>query len=163
MLEYTIGGLIRQIRKMTLLDSQIAILAECGDSAIITSSVYRQAATILAQDDRKRLIQWVTDTGIEILPAWSLTALYHHQPGRKYRPSKRELSSGKFECPDCRVFLVKITRRAQDPLFRCPSCAWCISRSDIFEPEMGEVPDLRTDTEYPEGIVFDPDDEATPW
>lgn len=88
-----------------------------------------------------------------IIASLSMQSLYHHAPGRQYKPTRRELDSGKFECPTCRVLLVRVTRRARDPIYSCGSCGWSIARSDIFDPAVGEQPELRTDVEYGEGIV----------
>lgn len=90
----------------------------------------------------------------------SMEALYHNGPGRQYKPSKRELESGRFECPGCHVVLVRVTRRAKDPLYRCPGCSWSIARSDIFDPQQGEEPQLRDDVAYLEGVVVDPSEES---
>lgn len=142
-----------------MIDAQLSILAECDPlTSTVSSETYRKASRSLAEKDRPALLQWVVDTGIEILPCFSMTALYHHEPGRKYRPTRQELETKKFQCPLCKILLVRVTRKALDPLFQCRDCGWSIARSDIFEPAPEEEPDLRTDVAYGEGIVPSPED-----
>lgn len=128
----------------------------------IAADEYRRCAARVQPNCRPQLLRYLDDAGIEILPELSMQALYHHEPGRRYRPTKREVDSGKFECPRCHVTMVCSTRKAKDPLYRCPDCAWNIAKSDIFDPEPGEQPQLQPG-EYPEGIAPPPDEQQGPW
>lgn len=124
---------------------------------------YLKAAYQLDPAGKAVLAGWLEEVGIDVVVPAGRTALYHTAPGRQYRPTKRELESGRFECPACHVILVRVTRKAKDALYRCPDCAWSIARSDIFDPEVGEEPALRDDVSYPEGIAPDPREEPGPW
>jgi predicted RNA-binding Zn-ribbon protein involved in translation (DUF1610 family) len=144
--------------------ARTAILDLCDSEMCIGVDEYRKIASALDPDDRPDLLRWMSEEGVDFRPALSMTALYHHAPGRQYKPSRREIDSGKFECPRCHVILIRVTLKAKDPIFRCPDCAWAINRSDVvFDPQMGEDPTLRTDVEYGQGVAPPPDEEAGPW
>jgi len=128
----------------------------------VRQSMYLAATRYLDGETREALARWATDAGIEVVVPAERTALYHAAPGRKYQPSRRERESGRYECPACHVIMVRVTRKAKDPLFRCSGCGWSIARSDIFEPESGETPALRDDVEYGEGVV-PAEAEPKPW
>lgn len=78
-----------------------------------------------------------------------MTALYHFERGRRFRPSRQELNSGKFLCPYCpikvtlRKKLYKMVDGVRHHLLQCPECKWSIRRDDIWQPEPGEVPELQ--------------------
>ena len=129
----------------------------------ITQADYRRITAGAQADIRTQICGWLGEVGIDVEVPAERQALYHHEPGRQYRPTRRELDSGRFECPACHIILVRVTRKAKDPLYRCRDCAWSIARSDIFDPAIGEPPQLRDDVEYPEGIAPDPKDETGPW
>jgi len=148
-------------------DVQFNVLAACHKGAAgtpaITQPDYRRITAALDQDGKTALVRWLGGADIDVEVAVDRVALYHTAPGRQYRPTKRELESGRFECPACHIVMVMVTRKAKDALFRCPDCAWSIARSDIFEPEQGEVPDLRDDVAYDQGVAPDPKEEVGPW
>jgi len=118
---------------------------------------YRRITAGMATEAKAELIQWMGDAGVEVVVPLDKRALYHADVGRKYRPTRRERERGRYECPRCRVILVRVTRKARDPLFQCCDCGFSIAKSDIFEPEQGEEPELRPGVEYAEGIVQDPE------
>lgn len=70
-------------------------------------------------------------------------ALYHHEKGRLYRPTQVEIASGVFNCPYCRAALIRVTLRKGQDGYTCPTCHWSIHRDDIFQPVMGQEPELR--------------------
>lgn len=78
-----------------------------------------------------------------------MTALYHWEKGRQFRPTRNELNTGKFTCPYCpekvvlRKKLYKIQEGQRGHLLHCPQCSWSIRRDDIWQPEQGEVPALQ--------------------
>jgi hypothetical protein len=45
-------------------------------------------------------------------------------------------------CPFCDVGLNPGTSKA-GPCFTCPDCGWELRRPDVYDPQAGEVPDLR--------------------
>lgn len=140
-----------------------ALLEACDQDLCIGVDEYRDIAASIESNDRPALLEFMSEHGLDFHPVMSMQALYHHAPGRQYKPSRRELDTGKFECPRCHVFLIRVTLKAKDPIFRCPDCAWAINRSDIFDPGIGEEPALRTDVEYGQGIVPSPEEEPGPW
>jgi len=144
-------------------DAKFLLLTGCDADKRVAAEHYRKVAALMPPCDRPTLLAWMADQGLDVRDELAMTALYHHEPGRKYRPTRREMESGRYECPACHVIMILVTRKATDPLYRCPDCAWSIARSDIFEPEQGEEPVLRDDVEYPEGIAPDPKDEEGPW
>lgn len=149
--------------RTTLEGAKFILLTACGASKTIATEQYRRVAKPLGAEDRTSLVRWLTKAGIEVRSELSMRALYHHDQGRKYRPTQREVDNGEFECPTCHVVMIMTTRKAKDPLFACPDCAWSIAKSDIWNPEMGEEPELRTDVEYDQGIAPPPEEQEGPW
>lgn len=86
----------------------------------------------LSVRERGDLQQWIEDCGLDFTESLSMSALYHCDLGRQYRPTRQEKESGKFSCPACKEYLRRVTRKAKDVLFRCPICAWAIAQSDIY-------------------------------
>jgi hypothetical protein len=81
---------------------------------------------------------------LEVMPDLDMrTALYHHEKGRKFRPSRTEADSGKFRCPYCTTSLQKVRLRSNEHGFTCPRCRWSIHRDDIFDPKEKQVPEVR--------------------
>ena len=80
---------------------------------------------------------WFALNQVVVMPK---TALYHHERGRKFRPSRRELQTGKFTCPSCKKLMLKVRFRMGEQGYTCPRCNWCISRSDIWDPQQKELP-----------------------
>ena len=157
-------------------DIQHAILAACHGQEtrvgsegpgtmrwVIFQQGYRRITASMNQDDKVALVHWLGEADIDVVVPADRTALYHAAPGRKYRPTRRERESGRFECPVDHVIMVRVTRKALDPLFRCCDCGFCIAHSDIWTPGQGEEPELREDVSYPEGIVPLPEEEPGPW
>ena len=138
----------------------IKINAKRGGSIGIEE--YRRVLAGCGDSDKVGFLAWLDENDISVRPVFSIKALYHHAPGRQYKPSKREIDSGKFECPACHVILILVTRKAKDPIYRCPGCAWAISRSDIFDPQLGKEPELQPG-EYPQGIAPHPSEQEGPW
>lgn len=141
--------------------SKFRVLAAVEDGTISVETYLTSTAT-LSGEEKVALVEWMGEKDIDIRPNLSMQALYHGQQNRKYRPTRREKESGRFECPACRVFLVRVTRKALDPLFRCTDCGWAIAQSDIWDPQMGGEPELRQE-DYPEGIAPPPDESEGPW
>src|SRR3990167_2413583 len=123
-------------------DAKFALLTAAPDRRV-EQAEYRRIASTGVSECRPQLLRYLDDVGIEILPELSMQALYHGQPGRRYKPSRREVESGSFECPRCHVTMVCTTRKAKDPLFRCPDCSWSIAKSDVLDPDIGETPTLQ--------------------
>lgn len=71
------------------------------------------------------------------------TALYHHERGRVYRPSKLELEANRFSCPRCGADLVEVRIRLQEMALSCPACHWSIHRDDVWSPQREEEPVVR--------------------
>jgi predicted RNA-binding Zn-ribbon protein involved in translation (DUF1610 family) len=83
---------------------------------------------------------WFVEHSVVVMPR---TALYHHERGRKFRPTKSEAQSGRFSCPKCQKVLVKVRFRAGEFGYTCPRCNWSIHRDDIWSPQQKEVPVAR--------------------
>jgi predicted RNA-binding Zn-ribbon protein involved in translation (DUF1610 family) len=149
-----------------LQEAKCAVLVACrrveAGGLVVGQRDYRLITAGMAIDDKTAMVHWFGTAGIDVLVPTERLALYHAAPGRQYRPSKRERESGRYECPACHIILVRVTRKAKDPLYRCQDCGWSIARSDIFDPEPGETPELRDDVEYPEGVV-PASEEPQPW
>lgn len=124
--------------KHNLEDVKFQLLASSTEG-LVGAETYMHWASSLPASERGLLPQFLEDAGLDIAEGMSMVALYHHQPGRQYKPSKREKESGKFECPACKIYLVRVTRKAKDPLFRCSTCGWAIAKSDIYSPDGVEV------------------------
>jgi hypothetical protein len=72
------------------------------------------------------------------------TALYHHERGRIWRPTKTELESNKYKCPYCiTVTLKKVRFRKEEGGYSCPRCHWAIHRDDIYDPTPKQEPEVR--------------------
>lgn len=71
------------------------------------------------------------------------TALYHHERGRVYRPTKLELESNRFSCPRCGTDLVEVRIRLQETALSCPGCRWSIHRDDLWKPQQEQEPAVR--------------------
>ena len=138
------------------------LLAAAQPPGTIDASTWRRLTAGLTIDEKVAHLDLLDRADVSIRPEMSVRALYHHEPGRRYRPTRRELDSGRFECPRCHVVMICRTRKARDPLYQCADCGWSIARSDIFEPAVGEEPQLQPG-EYPEGIAPPPDEQEGPW
>lgn len=143
-------------------DIRFEFLAALRGDRTVTSEEYTRLTRGMAHEAKVDLVRWLGEAEIEIRPSLSMQALYHAAPGRQYKPTRRELDSGRFECPGCHVVMVRVTRKAKDCIYRCPGCSWAIARSDIFEPEIGKEPELQPGP-YPEGIAPSPEEEPGPW
>jgi hypothetical protein len=82
-------------------------------------------------------------------------ALYHHDRGRKYRPTRHEIESGDYTCPSCQGTLRRVKLRHEEHGFSCKRCHWTIHRDDIFVPGQGEEPTVRE----PGDATREPDEE----
>lgn len=71
------------------------------------------------------------------------TALYHHERGRVYRPSRLELEANRFSCPRCGTDLLEVRIRLQETALSCPKCQWSIHRQDLWQPQLEQEPDVR--------------------
>jgi predicted RNA-binding Zn-ribbon protein involved in translation (DUF1610 family) len=73
----------------------------------------------------------------------SRKALYHHERGRKFRPTRREFATGLYNCPYCATQMVKTRIRLNEHGYSCPGCHWTIHRDDIWTPTPDETPEVR--------------------
>ena len=81
------------------------------------------------------------------------TALYHHERGRVYRPTRLELEANRFSCPRCGTDLLEVRIRAKETALSCPSCQWSIHRDDLWKPALEQEPEVRE----PGDATADPD------
>lgn len=144
-------------------DAKFSLLLACDSSKTIAAEEYRRVASRVVPEARPQLVHYLAEADIEVRSELSMRALYHKGPERQYRPSRRELDSGRLECPRCHVVLIVVTRKAKDPLMSCPDCSWSIARSDVWDPAQGEEPALRDDVEYGEGVAPHPEEQEGPW
>jgi phage FluMu protein Com len=110
-----------------------AILDKALENKRMSFSDYAKVAHILDP-------AWLATNQIVVMPK---TALYHHERGRKFRPTRSELSTGRFTCPACKKLLLKVRFRMGEHGYTCPRCNWCISRNDIWSPKQDEKPVVR--------------------
>lgn len=71
------------------------------------------------------------------------TALYHHERGRVYRPTKLELEANQFSCPKCGTTMSQVRIRMQEAVLSCPECRWSIHRDDLWKPALEQEPAVR--------------------
>lgn len=115
-------------------DARFEFLAALAPDRSVSAEDYAQLTRGMTREAKVDLVHWLGEAGIGVrfVPADRI-ALYHADVGRRYKPSRRETESGRFECPFCHVVLIRVTRKAPVDLFRCPDCAWCIAKSDIID------------------------------
>lgn len=62
------------------------------------------------------------------------TAIYWRAKGRRYMPSKREVESGTFACPNCREDLHETHYKKHTKLYVCKECLFTIRPKDLLSP-----------------------------
>ena len=109
---------------------------------ILTASQFQKRYE--ESEDKVAFLREVEASSVQVLPDLDMkTALYHHEKGRRFRPSKRELESEKFSCPHCGTGLRKVRLRMKEHGYNCPRCRWTIHNDDIWRPQEKEVPEVR--------------------
>lgn len=84
--------------------------------------------------------------GETIIPDFNLetiTALYHSNKGRQFRPSRRELEADQYNCPYDGSVLKKVRIKLKEHAYSCPRCRWSIHPDDLWKPTEKEVPNVR--------------------
>ena len=92
---------------------------------------------------------------------FSVQSLYHHERGRRYRPSQVEIEANSFSCPRCGDTLNEVRIRLKEVVLGCPTCRWSIHRDDLWQPDLKEEPSVRdpgeaTAEEVPEDEILEP-------
>lgn len=80
-------------------------------------------------------------------------ALYHHERGRKYRPSRIEIETKSFSCPRCGETLISVKLRKMEKGYACPRCHWSIHRDDVWQPALESEPALREPGEATQDVT----------
>jgi hypothetical protein len=110
---------------------------------MITGSQFRE---LLAKaPDPSGFLKAAEQAGLQVMPDIGMKeALYHHEKGRRFRPTRRELEADQFTCPYCvGTKLRKIRLRSNEHGFTCPRCRWTIHRDDVFDPKQKQPPEVR--------------------
>jgi ribosomal protein L37AE/L43A len=113
-------------------------------TTILTASQFQ--ALYNKAPDKVAFLKQAESEGRTVIPSQelgSVTALYHSNKGRQFRPSKREMESEKYSCPYCQGTLKKITIRPRQHVLSCGKCRWSIHPDDLWKPTEKEVPNVR--------------------
>lgn len=128
-------------------NTKLALVLDAGPEKVLRVEDLEKRLAQFSKKDREAVSSWLEEHRVLVHSSEGgvsmKKALYYHEKGRKYRPTRTELAAGDYVCPRCKVVLNKAVYKLRTTLFVCPGCRWSIRRDDIWVPEFDEEPVVR--------------------